>query len=61
MKAEIKLGVLLALLDTVAETTDMENVYNDSTDECYSWEVVNQAVAEMATELRTQMATTKVG
>lgn len=57
MDNKTKIGVLLALVDTVERTTEMENVYNDKrkvdkSAEHFSWAEVHQAVAEMIHDLK---------
>ena len=41
------MDIIMALIDTVKHTTDLENVYNDTTGQSFSWEEVRQMVDEL--------------
>jgi hypothetical protein len=42
-----KIGILYALIDTAERETDLDNVYNDSFDESYDWDIVHEAIKQI--------------
>ena len=51
MENQKKIDIINALVDTAKQWTTLEYVYNDDDSQAFSWEEVEQAVAEMTEEL----------